>query len=1033
MASKNASPDDKFYKSETLLKAFGISSVVMLVFTLWMILDDFGREWKKYQADFFVYRKNKIEKQIEEAKQGLDENKLGELKTQLAQAEESIKAKASDLNKLKKELVKLKTDRINKVEKYQASKGIYDVHKYEFENVFGHKIAHGEKIEEGSKLSKKEQKAKEKLAKEWSQVLILSDAANAAQIAEDQKNQEIKTATAEVDQVEKEIKKAQANVDRLVASKEASEITISKLLRSAPILDVANPIFKVQQIVVPTIRDDVFFAQVQKVDRCTTCHLAIDTPGFEDAPQPYTTHPKLDLMLGASSPHPIDKVGCTVCHSGRGASVDFVRSAHTPRNEEQRKEWQKKYGWHEMHHVIEKMVPLQYVEGQCRVCHKQTEYVPKAEKLNQAVQLVRNSGCYGCHRIEGWDHIRKPAPSLKKVKGKLNHDWIVRWVRNPKSFNEYARMPAQFHQGNTESPEYTAYQEAELFAISEYLLTLSQDYKPEYRAPSGGNIEKGRNLFYAVGCLGCHGMDEFPQGRKRFGAGPDLSTVGSKLDRNWLGQWLKNPQHYWSETAMPSLRLSDGEVADLTAYLLSKKNSQFEQLEVGEADFESQKKVLELYLMRDPKMAPATKEKVHQFVEGLGREEIIERLAKNSITRYGCYGCHEISGFETMPGSGVELSEHGSKLVNKFDFGYLDIEKSVASWLHQKFQATRSFDKGVVKEYLDLLRMPNYYFDEGERNKLVTFILGLTSQKIGPPAAKVLDAKEAQIEEGSRVVHQYNCQGCHMVEYMHQPLPEDHPQFEDHEKDKWALEGRILTYFSEDESKGPPPLTSEGPRVRSDWVSNFLTNPSWKLRRGIQVRMPSYNFTNERQNKIVTHWARLGDLPFPNAPLEKPEISGTRLEAAKALWNKLQCANCHTVGQYTLTKDDLEGGSKGYAPDITRSYGRLNKDWIKKLLKNPQAMVPGTRMPGFWPEGTSPAPELLGGDAEKQIDALADYVLLLGYQQGGGKPVAVPSGMTQFEPAISPAPKPGEGEEDEDEDEDADADAAEESEKEEAE
>ncbi|NBV49763.1 hypothetical protein EBR78_00940 [bacterium] len=1003
MASKNASPDDKFYKGQTLLKAFGISSVVMLVFTIWMILDDFGREWKKYQADFFVYRKNKIEKQIEEAKQGLDENKLKELQSQLAAAEASSQEKAAELKKLKKELVKLTTDRVNKVDKYQAAKGIYDVHKYEYENVFGHKVAHGEKIEEGTRLSKKEKKQRDKLEKEWEKVKGLSDAANNAQIAEAQKSAEIAQLTAQQDEITKELKKAQSNVDRLIAAKSASEITLSKLLRSAPILDVANPVFKVQQVVIPTIRDDVYFAQVQKVDRCTTCHLAIDTPGFEDAPQPYRTHPNLNLMLGATSPHPTEKVGCTVCHSGRGASVDFVRSAHTPRNEEQKKEWQKKYGWHEMHHVIEKMVPLQYTEGQCRVCHKQTEYVPAAQKLNRAVQLVRYSGCYGCHRIEGWDHIRKPAPSLKRVKGKLKHDWIVRWVRNPKSFNDHARMPAQFHQGNTESPEYTAYQEAELHAISDYILSLSEEYKPSYYAPTGGNVERGRNLFYQVGCLGCHGMEEFPEGRRRFGAAPDLSTIGSKVNREWLGQWLKNPRHYWSETAMPSLRLSDTEISDLSAYLLSKKNAQFEQLEVGEADFEVQKKVLGLYLMRDPKMAPATTEKVHQFVEGLSKKEVIDRLGVNAITRYGCYGCHEIKGMETMPGSGVELSEHGSKLVNKFDFGYLDIEKSVASWLHQKFQATRSFDKGVVKEYLDLLRMPNYHFDQSERDRLVTFILGLTAQKIGPPSAKVLDARETQIEEGSRVVHQYNCQGCHMVEKMYQPLPDGHPDLEKHEKEKWELEGRIMAYFSEDESKGPPPLTSEGSRVRSDWVHNFLSNPSWKLRRGIQVRMPSYNMPNDEQNNVVTHWARLGNLEFPNAPLKAPEISGQRMEAAKVLWNKLQCGNCHTVGQYVLTQEDLEGGSKGYAPDITRSYGRLNKDWIVKLLKNPQEMVPGTRMPGFWPEGKSPVPELLGGDSEKQIDALADYVLWLGYQKGGGKPVVMPE-MNRIEPLITPAP-----------------------------
>ena len=204
MASKNASSDDKFYKSQTLIKAFGISSVIMLVFTLWMILDDFGREWKKYQADFFVYRKNKIEKQLEEAKKEVDQTKIEELKKKLAEVEAGSQERQASLKRLSKELVKLKTDRINKVDKYQAAKGVYDVSKYEFENVFGHKVAHGEKIEEGSKLSKKEKAAREKLSKEWEKVQALSDAANAAQTAEDTKVAEITKLNSEQTELEKE-------------------------------------------------------------------------------------------------------------------------------------------------------------------------------------------------------------------------------------------------------------------------------------------------------------------------------------------------------------------------------------------------------------------------------------------------------------------------------------------------------------------------------------------------------------------------------------------------------------------------------------------------------------------------------------------------------------------------------------------------------------------------------------------------------------------------------------------------------------
>ena len=38
-------------------------------------------------------------------------------------------------------------------------------------------------------------------------------------------------------------------------------------------------------------------------------YLGIDNPDFSDAPQPYKTHPRLDLYITAASSHPIEEVG----------------------------------------------------------------------------------------------------------------------------------------------------------------------------------------------------------------------------------------------------------------------------------------------------------------------------------------------------------------------------------------------------------------------------------------------------------------------------------------------------------------------------------------------------------------------------------------------------------------------------------------------------------------------------------------------------------------------------------------------------
>src|SRR5919108_451265 len=111
--------------------------------------------------------------------------------------------------------------------------------------------------------------------------------------------------------------------------------------RNAPLLDFMAPTLKVQQIILPNIMDDVNFTKVPKMDRCQTCHLAIDKKGFEKYPQPYRTHPNFDVYLGGSAPHPIDRIGCTVCHEGMGQSVSFRDASHAPSNDKQKEEWER--------------------------------------------------------------------------------------------------------------------------------------------------------------------------------------------------------------------------------------------------------------------------------------------------------------------------------------------------------------------------------------------------------------------------------------------------------------------------------------------------------------------------------------------------------------------------------------------------------------------------------------------------------------------------------------------------------------------
>ena len=72
---------------------------------------------------------------------------------------------------------------------------------------------------------------------------------------------------------------------------------------------------------VPTGLQQIWVADLERADRCTTCHLGVAWKGFEKADHPYRTHPEAPLKT-----HPLEKFGCTSCHSGAGAAARAGRS-----------------------------------------------------------------------------------------------------------------------------------------------------------------------------------------------------------------------------------------------------------------------------------------------------------------------------------------------------------------------------------------------------------------------------------------------------------------------------------------------------------------------------------------------------------------------------------------------------------------------------------------------------------------------------------------------------------------------------------
>src|SRR5207245_2951404 len=101
-------------------------------------------------------------------------------------------------------------------------------------------------------------------------------------------------------------------------------------------------------------------------------------------------------------------------------------------------------------------------------------------------------------------------------------------------------------------------------------------------------------------------------------------------------------------------------------------------------------------------------------------------LGQKSLSKYGCFGCHMIQGFETAKGIGTELSDWGTKRVSQIDFGLTELEHSHENFINAKLEDPRRFDDKKMVAFQDRLKMPNFYLSDDDREAIATAVLGLT-------------------------------------------------------------------------------------------------------------------------------------------------------------------------------------------------------------------------------------------------------------------------------------------------------------------
>lgn len=866
---------------------FFVSSMALLGAAAWAFWDEAvaRRPWKEYQREFNQLEYDRVNAEYERARAEFEsprvQKEYDDLKNLLRAAEENLKGQA--YREAEQRFEALKRELADVSQKWQFVKSELEEAYYWYELALKeNRNVEARKAEVG-RLRAREEELRGK--------------------AEGLERQ--------VEEAKKEVRRYSETVAGVKAKLDKLQAPLAALKRQ---LDaIKDRPLEIKQVVLNGLDMNEFREPILRVDRCQTCHLGIDRPGFEDAKQPFRTHPHREVIFAA---HPVSRFGCTICHQGQGPALDYVKlvDGRIPDGP---------HGLGKEHggdpHLLWDFPLLrgELVQASCRRCHVEQDEVHLAPAYMQGKALFETLGCFGCHSVKGYEKAEKVGPDLTRVRSKVNPSWLVRWIMNPKDY-----LP------RTKMPNFSLSQD-EATSIAAYLLSSSEPELPPLARHTGGDQKKGKELVGKLGCLGCHRVgNEFPAPPQpkpeemspaeailaRFDPAPDLGQVGSKVNADWLFRWLKDPKRFSPKTRMPNLRLSDKEAADITAYL----------------------------------MTLGSRRELSSLRQELQKPERV-KAGEQLIAKRGCFGCHDIRGFEKAERIAPELSNFGRKRLLELFFGHaFHVRETWEDWTFHKLKDPQIYQTDVVVQL-----MPNFGFSDEEVKVLRVWLKSLVTEEPSKEYQRVLSDQDRSLQEGRRLVKKYNCVGCHVIE---------------------GKGGKVAAYY-EPKTMAPPPLEAgelhEGEKVQAPWLFEFLKQP-FPLRPWLEVRMPTFGLSDEEATGLARYFATLGKQRFPYEFADFGKIPEEQLKAAEALMSKayLDCGSCHPQGD-----KKPEGPREGWGPDLAMAKRRLRPDWIVRWLRDPQKIQPDTKMPSFFLGPDAGPEDILGGDEERQILAIRDYLM----------------------------------------------------------
>ena len=422
-------------------------------------------------------------------------------------------------------------------------------------------------------------------------------------------------------------------------------------------------------------------------DRCTSCHLGVAEINLIDMPAPFQTHPAMY--------HSTDEFGCTPCHQGQGIATTTIESV----------------GHEEF--WDDPMLPLEFAEAGCGTCHEDV-FVAEAPVLSRGRDLIQELNCVSCHKILGYEP--EYVVPLDGIGNKVNRNWIVKWLSSPHEVEATTKMP-DFKLTDDEAD-----------LLADFLVSLDKNsvemiqLPPELieEWPDEDLVELGSTRFREARCISCHLINE-----KGGHLAPELGKIASKVKREWLFNFIKDPKALHPGIPMPKYGFSEKDAIAVTAYIVSEFR-----------DWDAEEDSVQIEHTPKP----------DYFKKGM-----------TLFNTYNCGGCHELNVPGVGKNMGPDLSAIGSIPQTQLEYGDSDIETTRPSYIYNKVKDPRIF--------LENSRMPIFDLKNDDLIAVTTALLAMRDSAI-PEKYKAEYHTQTEYRpqgEFGKLVEKYSCFSCHVI------------------------------------------------------------------------------------------------------------------------------------------------------------------------------------------------------------------------------------------------------------------------------